>query len=65
MTALNFQDYYIGRITETDQDGNQFWVRFAKPFEVAGTNWLMRASPAGQQFSRGDGRRPGNRCRAT
>ena len=38
MTALNFQDYYIGRITETDKDGNQFWVRFAKPFEVAGTN---------------------------
>ena len=44
MTALNFQDYYIGRITDTDKDGNQFWVRFAKPFEVAGTNWLMRAS---------------------
>jgi hypothetical protein len=44
MTALNFQDYYIGRITHTDEDGNQFWVRFAKPFEVAGTNWLMRAS---------------------
>lgn len=44
MTALNFQDYYIGRITDTDKDGNQFWVRFAKPFEVAGTSWLMRAS---------------------
>jgi hypothetical protein len=44
MTALNFQDYYIGRITDTDKDGNQFWLRFAKPFEVAGTNWLMRAS---------------------
>ena len=44
MTALNFQDYYIGRITNTDEDGNQFWVRFAKPFEVAGGNWLMRAS---------------------
>jgi hypothetical protein len=44
MTALNFQDYYIGRITDTDADGNQFWVRFAKPFAVAGTNWLMRAS---------------------
>jgi hypothetical protein len=44
MTALNFQDYYIGRITDTDEDGNQFWVRFAKPFEVAGTRWLMRAS---------------------
>lgn len=44
MTALNFQDYYIGRITETDKDGNQFWMRFAKPFKVAGTEWLMRAS---------------------
>jgi len=44
MTALNFQDYYIGRITDTDEDGNQFWVRFAKPFSVAKTNWLMRAS---------------------
>jgi hypothetical protein len=44
MTALNFQDYYIGRITDTDEDGNQFWLRFAKPFEVAGTHWLMRAS---------------------
>ncbi len=44
MTALNFQDYYIGRITDTERDGNQFWVRFAKPFEVVDTNWLMRAS---------------------
>jgi hypothetical protein len=44
MTALNFQNYYIGRITDTDKEGNQFWLRFAKPFEVAGTSWLMRAS---------------------
>jgi len=44
MTALNFQDYYIGRITDTDEAGNQFWLRFAKPFSVAKTNWLMRAS---------------------
>jgi hypothetical protein len=44
MTALNFQDYYIGRFTGTSKDGNQFWVRFAKPFEVANTSWLMRAS---------------------
>jgi len=44
MTALNFQDYYIGRITDTDEDGNQFWVRYAQPFELAGTKWLMRAS---------------------
>jgi hypothetical protein len=45
MTTLNFQDHYIGRITETDEDGNQLWVRFVKPFSVAKTNWLMRASP--------------------
>jgi len=44
MTALNFQNYYIGRISDTDEDGNQFWLRFAKPFKVAGTEWLMRAS---------------------
>lgn len=44
MPALNVQDYYIGRITDTDQDGNQFWLRLAEPFEVAGTPWLMRAS---------------------
>jgi hypothetical protein len=44
MPALNFQDYYIDRITDTDKDGNQFWVRFAKPFAVGDTSWLMRAS---------------------
>ncbi len=44
MTALNFQDYYIGRITETDDDANQFWLRFAQPFKVFGGEWLMRAS---------------------
>jgi hypothetical protein len=44
MTALNFQDYCIDRITDTGEDGNQFWLRFAKPFEVVGTSWLMRTS---------------------
>jgi hypothetical protein len=44
MTALNFQNYYIGRVTETGEDANQFWVRFAQPFSVAKTNWIMRAS---------------------
>jgi hypothetical protein len=44
MTALNFRDCYIGRIAGTDKDGNQFWVRFAKPFKLADTEWLMRAS---------------------
>lgn len=44
MTAFNLQNYYIGRLTESDSDANQFWLRFAKPFDVAGTEWLMRAS---------------------
>ena len=44
MTAFNLQNYYIGRITETDQDGNQFWLRYAQPFQAGGGNWLMRAS---------------------
>jgi hypothetical protein len=30
LTALNFRNYLIGRITDTDEDGNQFWLRFAK-----------------------------------
>lgn len=44
MTALNFQDYYIGELTEVDESANQFWVRFAKPIPVSTTDWLMRAS---------------------
>ena len=43
MTAFNLQNYYIGRLTESDKDGNQFWLRYAKPFTLGG-NWLMRAS---------------------
>jgi hypothetical protein len=44
MTALNFQNYYIGKLTESDDSANQFWLRYAKPFSVAKTNWLLRAS---------------------
>jgi len=44
MTALNFQDYFIGELTESDRAANQFWVRFAKPFKLVGGDWLMRAS---------------------
>jgi hypothetical protein len=29
MTAFNLQNYYIGRLTESDKDGNQFWLRYA------------------------------------
>jgi hypothetical protein len=44
MTAFNIQDYYIGKLTESDNSANQFWLRYAKPFSVAHTNWLLRAS---------------------
>ena len=43
-TAFNVHNYYIGELTETDKDGNQFWMRYARPFSVGQTNWLMRAS---------------------
>lgn len=44
MTAFNIQDYYIGDLTESDDSANQAWFRFAKPFSVSDTNWLLRAS---------------------
>jgi len=44
MTAFNLQDYYIGRLTETEKDANQFWLRFAQPFKLFGGDWLVRAS---------------------
>jgi len=44
MTAFNMQDYDIGKLTDSDDWANQFRVRFAKPFSVSGTNWILRAS---------------------
>lgn len=44
MTAFNMQNYYIGRQTETGEHANQFWLRYAQPFSIAGSDWLMRAS---------------------
>ena len=43
-TAFNLHNYYIGELTDPDKDANQFWLRFAKPFSVGKTNWLLRAS---------------------
>ena len=42
--AFNFHDYYIGDLTDMDEDANQFWLRFAMPFSIGDTKWLMRAS---------------------
>ena len=44
MTAFNIQNYYIGELTESDDSANQLWFRFAKPFSVSTTNWILRAS---------------------
>lgn len=43
-TAFNLHNYYIGELTDPDKDANQFWARFARPFSLGQTNWLMRAS---------------------
>jgi len=43
MTAFNLHDYYIGEQTETGENANQFWLRYARPFSFRG-DWLMRAS---------------------
>ena len=43
-TAFNVHNYYIGELTETDKSANQFWMRYARPFALGQTNWLMRAS---------------------
>lgn len=44
-TAVNVHNYYIGRLTDLDdEDANQAWLRIAKPFTVGESLWLMRAS---------------------
>jgi hypothetical protein len=37
------QDYYIGELTESDDEANQFWFRYARPFSIAETNWRLRS----------------------
>lgn len=44
MTAFNLQNYYIPDLTESSEDANQFWFRYASPFSIGESNWLLRAS---------------------
>lgn len=44
MTAFNIQQYFIGELTGSGQSANQFWLRYAKPFKLKETDWLLRAS---------------------
>ena len=43
-TAFNVHGYYIGELTESDEDANQLCFRYARPFSLGDTRWLMRAS---------------------
>lgn len=43
-TAFNVHNYYIGELSETEKSANQSWLRFAKPFSIGKSDWLMRAS---------------------
>ena len=40
--AVNFQNQYFGELNGTDRDANQFYLRFATPFQAFGGNWLAR-----------------------
>ncbi|MGQ7248078.1 hypothetical protein ACUN9Y_12130 [Halomonas sp. V046] len=44
MTAFNMQNYYIDEITDSDESANQFWFRYASPFSLGQSDWLLRAS---------------------
>lgn len=44
MKALNFQNYYIGELTESSEDANQFLVRYAQPVRFLEYDWLVRAT---------------------
>lgn len=44
MKAFNIHNYYIGELTDSDEDANQAWLRYAQPLSLGSTDWLMRAS---------------------
>jgi len=44
MRAFNMHNYSIGDLTESNNNANQFWFRYAQPFSLGETNWLIRAS---------------------
>jgi hypothetical protein len=59
MTAFNLQNYYIGELTGSDESANQFWFRYARPFSLGQTKWLLRASLPINTFPTVDGKKTG------
>ena len=43
-TTLNFHNYFIPELSETDGTANTLWIRYATPFKLFKGNWLLRAS---------------------
>ncbi len=42
--AVSIHQYYIGKLTGSDNSANQFWLRYAQPLSIGKSNWLLRAS---------------------
>ena len=55
LTAFNVQGYHIGDLTGTPNSAQQWWLRYAKPFDFAGGKWLLRASLPFNSFPVGAG----------
>ena len=53
--ALNFQNSYIGDLTDSDDEANTFYLRYAQPLSLGSTNWLMRATLPVNTFPEGEG----------
>jgi hypothetical protein len=44
MTAFNVQGYWIEEFTDIDKGGSQLLFRYARPFTLGSSKWLMRAT---------------------
>lgn len=58
-TAFNIQNYYIGEFTGLVDDGNQFLLRYAQPFEIGNSLWLARATLPFNTYPTAGGHRSG------
>ncbi|MFV0431426.1 MAG: hypothetical protein ACK5MJ_04515 [Alphaproteobacteria bacterium] len=55
MKAFSTHNYYIGDLTGLDNNANQTWFRFAAPFSLGNTDWVLRASLPMNVTPTGDG----------
>ena len=45
ITAFNIQNYYVSKLTELDdKTADNFFLRYAQPFNAFGGSWLLRAT---------------------